>query len=421
MKLSRYGQRYSGQSDIIDLMQDLGSALRDNPQMLMMAGGTPARIPAAEQLFQHTLQLLLQDDDATFRLLGRYQGPKGDLAVRKLLAMQLREDHGWPLTADHIALTNGGQSAFGILANLLAGDSSEGRRRIHFPLVPEYLGYADVGLTADFFSGAKPLIQLLPDGLFKYGLDRSAAIPDATAALCVSRPTNPSGNVLTDDEVAFLDQSARARGIPLILDAAYGLPFPGLQYDDSKPYWSDNTILLLSLSKVGLPGTRSGFVIAKPELIEAFSRANTILNLAVGNLGPALALQLLQGRQLQRLAHDVLRPWYQAKATTAVAAIQHALQSSHNSSHSNVPCHIHRPEGAFFLWLWFPELAGSSAQLCHRLRQAGLLVIPGEASFIGLAEPWQHSQQCLRLSYAVADTTLEQGAAILGQVLQQSP
>ena len=76
MKLSRYGQRYSGQSGIIDLMQDLGSALRDNPQMLMMAGGTPARIPAAEQLFQHTLQLLLQDDGATFRLLGCQSAPK---------------------------------------------------------------------------------------------------------------------------------------------------------------------------------------------------------------------------------------------------------------------------------------------------------------------------------------------------------
>lgn len=411
MKLSHYGQRYSGASGIIDLMDDLGSALRDNPQMLMMAGGNPARIPAAEQLFQRTLQQLLQDDEAAFRLLGRYQGPKGDLAVRELLAMQLREDHGWPLTADHIALTNGGQSAFGMLANLLAGDTGEGHKRIHFPLVPEYLGYADVGLTADFFSGSKPLIQLLPDGLFKYGLDRNAPIPADAAALCVSRPTNPSGNVLTDDEVAFLDEAARARGIPLILDAAYGLPFPALQYDDSTPYWSDNTILLLSLSKVGLPGTRSGFVIARPDVIEAFSRANTILNLAVGNLGPALALQLLQGRKLQQLAQEVLKPWYRSKAATAVAAIQHAVQQ--------VPCHIHRPEGAFFLWLWFPQLAGSSLQLYRQLRQAGLLVIPGEASFIGLAEPWQHSRQCLRLSYAVVDSTLQQGAAILGRVLQQ--
>lgn len=411
MKLSRYGHHYTQQSGIIDLMEDLGSALRENPAMVMMAGGNPARIEAAESWFRQTLQAVLQDGDAAYRLLGRYQGPKGDLAVRELLASQLRADHGWELTADHIALSNGGQSAFGILANLLAGEGDGGRRRIHFPLVPEYLGYADVGLSDDFFTGARPLIRLLPDGCFKYGLDRATPIPADTAALCVSRPTNPSGNVLTDDEVAFLDSAARARGIPLILDAAYGLPFPALQYVDSKPYWSDNTILLLSLSKVGLPGARSGFVIARPELIEAFSRANTILNLAVGNLGPVLALQLLQHGRLQQFSHEVLRPWYHSKIRTALDAIGQALQG--------IPHHIHQPEGAFFLWLWLPALTMGCQQLYRQLRHAGLLVIPGAASFIGLAEPWQHASQCLRISCAVDDATLHRGAAILGAVLRQ--
>jgi valine--pyruvate aminotransferase len=115
---------------------------------------------------------------------------------------------------------------------------------------------------------------------------------------------------------------------------------------------------------------------------------------------------------MQSLARDVLRPWYRAKAATAVAVVQHALEG--------VPCHVHRPEGAFFLWLWLPASTRSSQQLYVELRSAGLLVIPGEASFIGLDEPWAHSHQCLRLSYAVTDHTLEQGAAILGRVLRMS-
>lgn len=412
IKFSRYGNHYSGDSGIVELMDDLGSALRDNPQMLMMAGGTPARIPAAEQLFQTTLQQLAADAASTQSLLGRYQGPKGDLAVRELLAMQLREDYGWDLSADNIALTNGGQSAFSILANMLAGECEAGTKRIHFPLVPEYLGYADVGISDNFFSGARPHIQLLDDGLFKYTLDRSAGIPPDAAALCISRPTNPSGNVLTDAEVCSLDEAARARGIPLIIDAAYGVPFPALQYgDDSHAYWSDNVILLLSLSKVGMPGTRSGFLIASTDVIEAFSRANTILNLASGNLGPALAARLLLGRQLQQLASAVLRPWYHAKAMQAVELLREAVH--------DIPCHMHKPEGAFFLWLWFPSLPVSSQQLYRQLKHHGLLVIPGENSFIGLAEPWEHSRQCIRLSYAVDATTLTQGAAILGSTLKK--
>jgi valine--pyruvate aminotransferase len=412
LKLSRYGQRYSAQSGIIDLMEDLGSALRENPGMLMMAGGNPARIAQAEQLFQRTLHAILADADSSHAMLGRYQGPKGDLLIRQVLAQHLQAYYGWPVTADHIAVTNGGQSAFGILANMLAGDSEDGLRRLHFPLVPEYLGYADVGIAPRMFSAARPRIALLPDRFFKYELDEQAPIPASAAALCISRPTNPSGNVLTDAEVRLLDDKARQADIPFIVDAAYGLPFPALQYDSgTTPYWSDNVILMLSLSKVGLPGARCGFLVAAPALIEAFSSANTVLNLASGNLGPAIATPLLQSGDMQRLSQQVLRPWYAAKAATAVQALHDNL--------GDLPYHIHKPEGAFFLWLWFPDLPITCHEFYQQLRKEGLLVIPGATSFIGLDEPWQHTRECIRLSYAVDDATLRQGAAVLGRVLQR--
>jgi valine--pyruvate aminotransferase len=168
---------------------------------------------------------------------------------------------------------------------------------------------------------------------------------------------------------------------------------------------------MLSLSKVGLPGARCGFLVAAPELIEAFSRANTVLNLASGNLGPALAAPLLQNGELLRLSLDILQPWYRARAARAVDAIREHL--------GDLPYYIHKPEGAFFLWLWLPDLPITCHELYTRLRQQGLLVIPGAASFIGLDAPWQHSHECIRISYAVDDATLQQGAAILGKVLRQ--
>ena len=63
--------------------------------------------------------------------------------------------------------------------------------------------------------------------MFKYHVDFSKLqVTEKTAAMCVSRPTNPTGNVLTDDEVEHLDEIAQAADIPLIIDGAYGLPFP---------------------------------------------------------------------------------------------------------------------------------------------------------------------------------------------------
>ena len=80
---------------------------------------------------------------------------------------------------------------------------------------------------------------------------------------------------------------------------------------------------------------------------------------------------------------------------------------------------MHVAEGAFFLWLWFPELPIGTRELYRRLREAGVLVIPGDAAFPGLAEDWPHSRQCIRLSYAVDETVMARAAGIIGTVLRR--
>lgn len=46
--------------------------------------------------------------------------------------------------------------------------------------------------------------------------------------VCVSRPTNPTGNVLSDSEVEQLDVLAKKHGVPLLIDNAYGTETPSL-------------------------------------------------------------------------------------------------------------------------------------------------------------------------------------------------
>ncbi len=86
------------------------------------------------------------------------------------------------------------------------------RRHIHLPLSPEYIGYADTSLSDPLFTATRPSIELLDDHLFKYHIDFSKlSIDKSTAALCVSRPTNPTGNVLTNDEISHLSSIANAK------------------------------------------------------------------------------------------------------------------------------------------------------------------------------------------------------------------
>lgn len=409
MKLSKFGNKFCVPTGIVELMDDLGIALNENPNMIFMGGGNPGRIPEAEAIFKTRLESVMADPQQLHSLMGIYQSPQGDKIFRQQIASLLKKEFGWDLSERNIAISNGSQSAFFILYNMLAGAMPDGTHRsIHLPLAPEYIGYGDIGLTERFFTATRPDIELMDDSLFKYHVDfTQLRVTEQTAALCVSRPTNPTGNVLTDDEVEHLDQIAQAADIPLIIDGAYGLPFPGILFNDAKPHWNDNTILVLSLSKLGLPGVRTGIIVAREEIVQAYSNANTVVNLACGNLGPTLARELFNTGEILTLSNRLIKPFYQQRAQQAVDWFRAELKG--------LPYRIHSPEGAIFLWLWFAGLPISSQELYERLKKRGVLIVPGHNFFPGMNSEWRHQQECIRVSYAGDGNVVRQGIEIIAQ------
>lgn len=415
MRLSRFGERFTRLTGARELMEDLGAALATEDPVMMLGGGNPAHIPAMLDFFRAQFAAVLADPREFRRLVADYADPAGELTCRRAIADLLVRECGFPVTADHVALTAGSQHGFFLLFNLLAGHGSDGvDRRILLPLTPEYVGYADVGVDSDLFVARRPRIELVGTDLFKYHVD-FPALDDAgsLAAVCVSRPTNPSGNVLTDDELARLRAFARARGVPLVIDGAYGLPFPRIVFTDATPVWDDDTILILSLSKLGLPGVRTGIIVARPELVRALGAATAVTSLAVGSVGPVLVRSALADGTLTRLAREVIEPWYRARAGEALAWLRTAL--------AGCEYRVHCPEGALFLWLWLPRLTVTSAELYRRLKARGVLVLSGHHFFPGLGDdPWPHRQQCLRITYATDAASVQRGLAILGEEVRRA-
>jgi len=414
VKLSVFGEKFTGKSGIVELMDDLGTALNENPDMIFMGGGNPGHLPEIEAIFQQRLEQILSDPGQCHRLFGIYQSPQGDKAFREQVATFLNKQYGWQLSGKNLALSSGSQPAFFVLYNMFAGLMPDGRHRsIHLPLAPEYIGYGDIGLSENFFTATRPNIELLDDHLFKYHVDFSRLRPgDEAGALCVSRPTNPTGNVLTDEEVAHLDNIARSHDIPLIIDGAYGLPFPNILFTDAQPYWNENTILTLSLSKLGLPGVRTGIIVAREDIIHAYTNANTIVSLACGNLGPALAKALFDSGEILSLTRQYVTPFYRERSQQAVQWFRQQL--------GDLPYHIHKPEGAIFLWLWFEGLPITSQELYERLKQRGVLIVPGQNFFVGMDEGWPHQHECIRVSYARDAQTIKQGITIITEEVMQA-
>jgi valine--pyruvate aminotransferase len=193
--------------------------------------------------------------------------------------------------------------------------------------------------------------------------------------------------------------------IPLILDGAYGLPFPNIMFTDAKPFWNENTILVLSLSKLGLPGVRTGIIVAREEIAHAYANANGIVSLACGNIGPAIATELFRTGDILRLAQEHIPAFYRLRAQRAVHRFRKQLDG--------LPFHIHKPEGAFFLWLWFEGLPITSQELYLRLKQRGVLIVPGHHSFFGLDEEWPHRHECIRVSYVQDEVSVSKGISII--------
>ena len=410
--LSAFGEKLSSGAGILSLMDDLGNALAEGGK-IMMGGGNPGHIPLIQERMAQRLRALTEDDESLRRLIGVYDPPRGDREFLQALAELLRQEYGWQLSEENICLTNGSQSAFFLLFNLLAGMTADGgRRRILLPMAPEYIGYADLGLVDDFFVAVRPRIETIGEHFFKYRVDfDEIAIDEKIGAICVSRPTNPTGNVLTDDEITGLAHLAKEHGIPFIIDTAYGLPFPGMIYTGATPIWNEGIVLCLSLSKFGLPAVRTGIVIADKELIRLVSGANAVVNLAPGSFGAMLTTEIVRNGEILRLSQDVIRPFYKHKMERALACVHEQF--------AGLPYKVHVPEGAMFLWLWFPDLPVPARQLYQRLKERGVIVVAGDYFFPGLPPGWRHAEECLRITYSQDEEDVQRGIAIIAEELQK--
>jgi len=422
MKLSQFGQQLGSDAGIVDLMEDLGHALNVDPDLLFLGGGNPAQIPEFETIVADQLAAIIEQPERLHKLIGTYQSPRGSEDFIDGFVEYVNETLGWGIHKGQVMLTNGSQSAFFILLNMLTGKpadevSEAPVARVVFPMMPEYLGYADQFISPDAMRGVMPKLERIGEHRFKYHIDfDSLSLSARDAAVCVSRPSNPTGNVISSEELSRLTECAHDLSIPVIIDCAYGHPFPGIFYaDDDMPYDARN-IYVMSCSKLGLPGARTGIVVGPEAIIDKMVKVNTVASLANGNLGPAIVQSLMQRDMLSNVCREVLLPFYRRKRDLAIASVDRAL--------AGLPYRMHVSEGAFFVWLWIEGLPISSSALYQRMKKKGVLIMDGAHFFFGVDEHpadamlARHRKECIRLTFCQSDDVIIKAIDILGDELR---
>jgi len=415
--LSQIGQQMSNLTGVRAIMQDIIETLRSGKgrDFINLSAGNPVILPEIEQLWRDCTRELL--DSAEYgEVVCRYGSSQGYQPLIEAVAQDFNDRYGLNLSDRNILISSGSQSLYFFAANAFGGrTASGGLKRVVLPLSPDYTGYGGVSLTPEAVTAYKPALDIdSTHHRFKYRPDFGQLdIGEDTGCVIFSRPCNPTGNVLSDDEVDKIVDLAAAYDVPVAIDSAYAPPFPALNFTQMTPKFGGNILHCLSLSKAGLPGERIGVAIGDESLISVLQSFQTNLCIHSSRYGQAIAARAIASGRLADLATSVIRPHYREK----FAVLAEALESS---MPPNLPWHLHQGEGAIFAWLWFQDLPITDRDLYQLIKEVGVIVVPGEPFFPGLREEWAHKNQCLRISLtATADeiaTAMERIAGVVERV-----
>jgi valine--pyruvate aminotransferase len=413
--LTQFGEEMSHLTGVRAIMKDIIETLRagQDRHFINLSAGNPVILPEVEQLWRDCTHDLLNSRDYG-EVVCRYGNSHGYQPLVDAVIEDFNRRYGLQLTERHILITPGSQSLYFLAANVFGGYTSSGQlKEIVLPLSPDYTGYGGISLVPEAVRAYRPTLEIdRQTHRFKYRPDFSQLdISENTGFVLFSRPCNPTGNVLTDDEVQQIAQLAAPHQVPVFIDSAYAPPYPALNFTAMTPIFGDNIVHCMSLSKAGLPGERLGIAIGDPQVIHILECFLTNLCIHSSRYGQAIAARAIASGALAQVSETVIRPYYQDKFAVLEAALTETMPD-------DVPWYLHRGEGSIFAWIWFDQLPITDWQLYQQLKQRDVIVVPGNAFFPGIREAWPHTEQCLRISLTASSQEIREAMGQLGELVR---
>ncbi len=416
LALSKIGTQMSNLSGVRAIMKDIIETLAagKGQEFINLSAGNPVILPEIEQMWRdYTHELLASPDFG--EVVCRYGSSQGYQPLIEAIVNDFNHRYQLNLTSRNVLITPGSQSLYFCATNAFGGHTVGGQMKsVVLPLSPDYTGYGGMAVVPESVVAYKPTLEIdAANHSFKYRPDFSQLqINEATGCVLFSRPCNPTGNVLTNEEVEKIAALAASYDVPVLIDSAYAPPFPALNFTEMTPVFGENILHCMSLSKAGLPGERIGIALGSEKSIGALESFQTNMCIHSSRYGQAIAAKAIASGRLADLATTVIRPYYQQKFAVLEAGLTTFMPK-------DLPWFLHRGEGAIFAWMWFQDLPITDWELYQALKQVGIIVVPGNSFFPGLREDWAHKQQCIRISLTASDADITTAMQRLATVVTQ--
>ncbi|PHQ51156.1 hypothetical protein BLA24_15445 [Streptomyces cinnamoneus] len=422
MQLSTWGTSMSRLSGIRSIMDDIAAAVgepSDGP-WFNLSPGNPAMIPEVVDTWRRLAEESVRDD--FFGAGGQYGPSRGTNALVGAIVRYFNAAYGWGIGPENVLVGPGSQMLAFMAVNAYTGPTDRGERKLVLPCVPDYTGYQGLSIAERGIVGVEPVVTVedgtVGDGRqFRYGVDL-AAVRRATAtggAMLLSSPSNPTGRSLDAAELDGLVAIAAERDIPLIVDHAYGQPFPGVVDTPLTPVLHPNVVNCFTFSKAGMPGERIGFAIGPADAIDAMVSFTANAALHAPQLMQNAAARALDSGGIDVLTAKVIKPYYRAKRRLAEELLREHLPES-------VDWRLHRSDGGMFCWLWIDHDWFDDLVAYRALKSKNVFIVPGRHFFVGpLTTPFlaDHGTRCVRLSLSGPEDVIATGVARLGATLTE--
>jgi valine--pyruvate aminotransferase len=408
--LSYVGEQMSRMSGLRSLMEDIATSTAGDTtgEWLNLSIGNPAAIPSVAAMWR---DLTRHAHAESFADAGKYGPSRGTPALVSAIADYFRRHLGWKIGSENIVIGPGSQLLCFIAAALYAGPGSAGPRSVLLPMTPDYTGYQGLCTVPGGVAGVESPPVPAQGHLFRYilDLDAVARIQDP-GMLLLSSPCNPTGRAVTPAEQDGLIKIAERLDLPLIVDHAYGQPFPQIAPTQAPPALHPNVVNCFSLSKMGLPGERIGFAIGSERFITPFVSflSNSVLH--APRLAQAAVAEGLRSGAIDDAVSTAIRPFYAERRLLAEKLLISAMPA-------DVDWRLHANEGGMFAWIWVNADWFDDLALYRQLKERRVFVAPGRSFFTATPRPAQHGSQCFRITLSVDQDVLIEGIRRIGQAL----
>ncbi len=193
---------------------------------------------------------------------------------------------------------------------------------------------------------------------------------DDTALALVASPSNPTGTLLSKQQLAELATAVKEKQGHLVVDEIYhGLTYDGVKASTALAV-DDTTFIINSFSKFfGMTGWRLGWLVVPQNYVATMERLAQNLFLAAPTVSQYAALSAFDDDALAIL--EQRRQTFEQRRNTLLPALQD-LGLAVNAT----------PQGAFYIYanckqLLNDKIPDSMALAKHWLQQAGVAVTPG--------------------------------------------